>query len=220
VDDQHLRLVLLSGRVVSAWQSGDAASARMYIEQSLAARREVDASTGQTKLILTGQRNVFLGILAAVLHEQGLSVWAARVYGLADKLATTSESPRMGGEFFDSNRKRIAAVRAEVHARLGDEAFAEALAEGQTMTVEDLLTIPQPPPPDSTSTSQEQPARASVSYEPLTARELEVLRLLVVSRRTVDAHLRSIYAKLGVRSRDAAIRVAREYELLKNRQAE
>jgi LuxR family maltose regulon positive regulatory protein len=59
--------------------------------------------------------------------------------------------------------------------------------------------------------------------ESLTAREIEVLRLLaqdlsnpqiaerlVVSRRTVDAHLRSIYDKLDVKSRDAAIRVARE----------
>jgi ATP/maltotriose-dependent transcriptional regulator MalT len=61
----------------------------------------------------------------------------------------------------------------------------------------------------------------------LTAREIEVLRLLahdlsnpqiaerlVVSRRTVDAHLRSIYDKLGVKSRDAAIRVAREQGLI------
>ena len=62
----------------------------------------------------------------------------------------------------------------------------------------------------------------------LTAREIEVLRLLaqdlsnpqiaerlVVSRRTVDAHLRSIYDKLGVKSRDAAIRTAQAQGLLK-----
>jgi ATP/maltotriose-dependent transcriptional regulator MalT len=62
----------------------------------------------------------------------------------------------------------------------------------------------------------------------LTPRELDVLHLLaqdlgnpqiaerlVVSRRTVDAHLRSIYAKLGVRSRDAAVRVAKEHDLLR-----
>lgn len=224
VDDQHLRLRLLSGRIVSAWQRGDDASARRHFEQILAAMSEVDASTGQRKLILTGQRNLFLGVLAAVLHRQSLSVWAARVYGLADKLAATSESPRMGGEFFYLLRQRVAAVRAEVRARLGEQAFAEALAEGQTMTVEDLLAIPHPPP-DSRSGAQSAPA--AVPYEPLTARELDVLRLLaqdlsnpqiaerlVVSRRTVDAHLRSIYEKLGVKSRDAAIRVARDYGLI------
>lgn len=53
----------------------------------------------------------------------------------------------------------------------------------------------------------------------LTARELEVLKLvgsglanreiagqLNLSTRTVDAHLRSIYAKLGIRTRSAATR--------------
>jgi DNA-binding CsgD family transcriptional regulator len=61
----------------------------------------------------------------------------------------------------------------------------------------------------------------------LTARELEVLRLvaaglsdaetadhLFLSPRTVNAHLRSIYRKLGVRSRAAAGRFAEEHGLL------
>ena len=101
-------------------------------------------------------------------------------------------------------------------------ALAQALAEGQSMTVDDLLAIPPPPLTDSTSQ-----VPASVPSEPLTARELDVLRLLaqdlsnpqiaerlVVSRRTVEAHLRSIYEKLGVKSREAAIRVAVERGLL------
>ena len=225
VDDHHLRLVLLSERIISAWQSGDDASARRYFEQSLTAMSEVDRSTGQRNVIFTGQRNLFLGVLAAILHRQGLSVWVARVYGLAEKLATTSESPRMGGEIFDSLRKQTEAMRAEVRARLGEVAFAQACAEGRTMLIEELLAIPQPCPPAATSQ-----APTSVSHDPLTARELEVLRLLaqdlsnqgiaerlVVSRRTVEAHLYSMYEKLGVRSRDAALRVAREHGLLEHR---
>ena len=52
----------------------------------------------------------------------------------------------------------------------------------------------------------------------LTAREVEVLKLvaaerLAVSTRTVDAHLRSIYAKLGVKSRSAATRFALDHHL-------
>ena len=63
----------------------------------------------------------------------------------------------------------------------------------------------------------------------LTEREKEVLRYiaqgltyvqiaekLVVSPRTVDAHLRSIYGKLGVKSRHEAARVAVERGLISN----
>ena len=61
----------------------------------------------------------------------------------------------------------------------------------------------------------------------LTSREIEVLRLiaqgltyvqiaaqLVVSPRTVDAHLRAIYGKLGVKSRHAAARMAIDQQLI------
>jgi DNA-binding NarL/FixJ family response regulator len=61
----------------------------------------------------------------------------------------------------------------------------------------------------------------------LTAREVDVLRLisagltnrdignrLGLSTRTVDAHLRSIYAKIGVSSRSAATRYAVEHGLV------
>ena len=90
-------------------------------------------------------------------------------------------------------------------------------AAGRRLTLDDLRAIPDPPEPGT-------PRRPTLPAAPaasLTAREIEVLRLLdqdlsnpqiaerlVVSRRTVDAHLRSIYDKLGVKSRDAAIRVA------------
>ncbi len=61
----------------------------------------------------------------------------------------------------------------------------------------------------------------------LTSREVEILRLVAsgltnrqlaeqlgVSTRTVDAHLRSVYAKLGVKSRSAATRYAVEHRLV------
>ena len=60
----------------------------------------------------------------------------------------------------------------------------------------------------------------------LTRRQVEILRLLAdalttteigerleVSPRTVDAHLRTLYRKLGVRSRTAAARYAVEHGL-------
>jgi DNA-binding NarL/FixJ family response regulator len=61
----------------------------------------------------------------------------------------------------------------------------------------------------------------------LSQREIEVLRLLargrtnaqiaeqlVLSPRTVDAHLRSIYSKLAVTSRTAATRYAIDHQLI------
>jgi LuxR family maltose regulon positive regulatory protein len=63
--------------------------------------------------------------------------------------------------------------------------------------------------------------------EPLTEREVEVLRLvargltdaqvaetLVISPRTVNAHLRSIYSKLNITSRNAATHFAIEHHLI------
>jgi ATP-dependent transcriptional regulator len=63
--------------------------------------------------------------------------------------------------------------------------------------------------------------------EPLSERELDVLRLLgtdlggpeiarelVVSLHTIRTHTKSIYAKLGVNSRRAAVRRAEELDLL------
>jgi len=128
-------------------------------------------------------------------------------------------------------RLRLGDIRAEVRAQLDHEAFAREIEAGHRLTLDDLLAIPHPqaPAPPSTRFASGQAAPPSALSEALTAREIEVLRLLaqelsnpqiaerlVVSRRTVDAHLRSIYDKLGVKSRDAAIRVARERGLISN----
>jgi non-specific serine/threonine protein kinase len=161
-----------------------------------------------------------LPIMSVILHGQGLDVWSARVFGLA-------EAFRRAGQWNSEvavldQRIHTGDIRAEVRARLGEEAFTRETEAGQRLKLEDLLTIPHPLEP-----APAQSASSSVSGESLTAREIEVLRLLaqdlsnpqiaerlVVSRRTVDAHLRSIYDKLGVKSRDAAIRVAREQGLI------
>ncbi len=80
--------------------------------------------------------------------------------------------------------------------------------------------VPQTPPPRSVGET------AELASE-LTVREVEVLRLvgqgltnaeiaetLIVSPFTVNAHLRSIYQKLGVTSRRAAVRAVTEKRLV------
>jgi DNA-binding CsgD family transcriptional regulator len=161
-------------------------------------------------------------LLAAVLHKQGLDVWAVRVWGMAD----APPGNRLPHVIMEAYRERfgLGDIFVELRARLSEEAFADEFAAGSQLRLDDLRTIPHPQGPTPISAT---PPAVSAPGESLTAREIEVLRLLaqdlsnpqiaerlVVSRRTVDAHLRSIYDKLGVKSRDAAIRVARERGLI------
>jgi len=121
---------------------------------------------------------------------------------------------------------------AAARAQLGEQAFAAAWAEGRTMSLKQALTsqgpapVPIPVPIEQPSPS---PAKLAPPYpDDLTAREVEVLRLLaqgltdaqiathlVISPRTVNTHLTSIYGKIQVANRAAATRYAIEHHLIK-----
>jgi predicted ATPase/DNA-binding CsgD family transcriptional regulator len=211
--DERILSRLAGIRVLRHIQEGDLTAARRRLQDTF--QRGVNRGDHQLPM--------WLPMLAVVLHRQGLDVWSARIFGLADALTGTYQTR---GEGMATAFKRflgIGDIHAELRAQLGDEAFAREFAAGKHLTLDDLRTIPHPPEPDSAAQA------ISASGASLTAREIEVLRLLVqdlsnpqiaerlvVSRRTVDAHLRSIYDKLGVKSRDAAIRVASEQGLFSN----
>jgi len=209
--DERILSRLAGIRTLLDMQKGDLTATRRRLQDTF----QQAANRGDHQL------PSWLPMLAVVLHGQGLDVWSARIFGLADSLNVTYHTR---GEGMAEAFKRflgIGDIHAEVRAQLGDESFAREFAAGKHLTLDDLRTIPHPPEPDSA-------AQAVSAYGiSLTAREVEVLRLLaqdlsnpqiaerlVVSRRTVDAHLRSIYDKLGVKSRDAAIRVAGEKQLI------
>jgi len=209
--DERILSRLASLHMLLDMQKGDLTAARRRLQDTF----QQAANRGDHQLPL------WLPMLAVVLHRQGLDVWSARIFGLAGALTGTYQSR---GEAMAEVFRRflgIGDIHAELRAQLGDEAFAREFAAGKHLTLDDLRTIPHPPEPDSAA--QAAPAAESAPGESLTGREVEVLCLLaqdlsnpqiaerlVISRRTVDAHLRSIYDKLGVKSRDAAIRVARE----------
>ena len=82
-------------------------------------------------------------------------------------------------------------------------------------------------PPRRQPPANRPPGRSPGLVEPLSERELDVLRLLAtdldgpdiarrlfVSVNTMRTHTKSIYAKLGVNSRRAAVRRAEELDLL------
>jgi predicted ATPase/DNA-binding CsgD family transcriptional regulator len=164
--------------------------------------------------------------LASVVAAQGEDAWAAHLWGAAESLRENCGIPLTPVERVD-DEPAVAAVR--IH--LGEQAFAIAWTRGRTMTLEQVLEIPALAAM-STLTSREHPLKAtsrqSLSYPAgLTAREVEVLRLvaqgltdaqvadrLVISPRTVNTHLTSIYNKLGVDTRTAASRFAVDQRLV------
>jgi DNA-binding NarL/FixJ family response regulator len=126
------------------------------------------------------------------------------------------------------------------------QTFDTAWAKGKTMSLEEAIAIPtksvdaaratpaspqaatknvsQATPTHSTSASS---TKAPTYPDELTAREVDVLRLLaqgwsdvqiaerlVISPRTVNSHVTSIYRKIQVTTRSAATRYAIERQLL------
>jgi ATP/maltotriose-dependent transcriptional regulator MalT len=106
---------------------------------------------------------------------------------------------------------------------LGEKAGARAFEEGRALTPEEALSEARQALGNA---AKETPARGIV-VGLLSARELEVLRLVAegltdrqvavklhISPRTVGRHLESVYRKLCVSSRTAAVRSAGELGLL------
>jgi DNA-binding CsgD family transcriptional regulator/tetratricopeptide (TPR) repeat protein len=195
-------LVVL-GKVLAG--QGDFTAACKLYEESLA----ISGELGERWVIAMGL--VGLGEVVAAQHKLA---WAAQLWGAADALRDAIGVPIPPVELADYERSLSA---ARVH--LGERAFATAWAQGRAMTPRQTLAAQgQKPAPTSTTTAAP-PAG-------LTAREAEVLRLvaggltdlqiaekLVISPRTVHAHLSSIYSKLAVTSRSAATRYAIEHQL-------
>ena len=149
--------------------------------------------------------------LAHVVATHGQPAWAARLWGEAEALREAIDVPRL-----PVDRRGYEQGVATVRAQLGEEAFAIAWQEGRTMSPEQALAA-----------SGELSASPPTYPNGLTTREVEVLRVvaqgltneqvaqrLVISPRTVDMHLTSIYSKIGVSSRGAATRYAMEHHLL------
>jgi predicted ATPase/DNA-binding CsgD family transcriptional regulator len=205
---------LLLARVAAL--QGDQAASRALYEQSLALCRQ----GGDNWDIACGLEG-----LASVVAAQGEPIWAARLWGAAEALRESIGAPMPPVERAPHERSAAA-----VRAHLGEQIFTTTWVQGRAMTPEQVLaaqgrpvpTIPAPPPPAPPSAS---PAPSSAPTG-LTAREVEVLRLLaqgltsaqiaerlMVTPLTVNSHVRSIYSKLGVTTRSAATRYAMEHHL-------
>jgi predicted ATPase/DNA-binding CsgD family transcriptional regulator len=213
------RTLTLLGKVLVA--EGDLAEARAVYEESLILEKRVNAEYSFLDIAPA------LEGLAAVVAAQGEPTWAARLLGRAEAQRETIGTP-LPPRYRADYDHAVALARSQ----LAEPSLAAAWAEGRAMTLEQVfdargpVAIPEPRPTSQSAASP--PEKAFPSYlEGLTAREVEVLRLvaqgftsaqiaeqLVIGLATVNFHVRSIYSKLGVSSRSAATRFAIEHNLM------
>jgi DNA-binding NarL/FixJ family response regulator len=154
-----------------------------------------------------------LAKIAALQRQPGV---AARLFGAGHTWRQTFGQAR--GFFYEPGYQRIL---ASARAQLEDDRWSAGYEAGRSLTSEQAMA----------EARQVARALASASLMPypagLTEREVEVLSLLaeglkdqeiadqlVISPRTVHAHLRSIYGKLGVTTRTAAAREAARLSLV------
>jgi len=163
--------------------------------------------------------------LAGAMVGEGHPTWAVQLLGASEAFREAINLPLP--PVLQVLNKQIVAT---AHAHLGEEAFAVAWLAGRSMTLQHVLatrersTLPAEtvhhPPNAGVSPPQANPAG-------LTTREVEVLRLvaqgmtneqmakqLVISPRTVNTHLTSIFSKIGVSTRSAATRYAIDHHLI------
>jgi predicted ATPase/class 3 adenylate cyclase/DNA-binding CsgD family transcriptional regulator len=215
MQQQHGVAVSLYALAQVATVQGNHAGSQALYEQGLS----VASKAGDKRTIPSGLEG-----LADAVAAQGKYAWAAHLWGAAETLREAIGVPLPPVERVSYHRT-VAATRTQ----FGEQVFATAWADGRTMSPEQALATRGQvafPIPGKLSSS---PATASPAPYPdgLTAREVEVLRVvaqgltneqvaqhLVISPRTVDKHLTSIYSKIGVSSRSAATRYAMDHHLI------
>jgi predicted ATPase/DNA-binding CsgD family transcriptional regulator len=147
--------------------------------------------------------------LAPVAAALGHLDLAARLHGAASGWRETYQE-----ESWFPIPNDFSKSAASVRRRLGERAWFEAYEAGRKLNSEGAMRLAD----EAVSALEEELQRRSSG---LTAREIEVLHLvadglsnaeiaerLVLSERTVHAHLRSIFDKLGVNTRTAAVHAA------------
>jgi DNA-binding NarL/FixJ family response regulator len=200
------------GRVAIAQNNYQQAAA--FYNESLQLRQE------------SGEREGFAEALegcAAICAAQGEARNAALLLGAAETIRepTAIVIPSPDHTFIER-------IRTTLQTQLSMRDFTSARAEGRSLTVEQALALTE----SLASSTQSRTAHTvstphTVYPNELTSREVEVLRLvargltdsmvaerLVISPRTVQGHVRSIFNKIHVNSRSAATRFAIEHKLV------
>jgi predicted ATPase/DNA-binding CsgD family transcriptional regulator len=158
--------------------------------------------------------------LAEVAAAQDQPIRATRLFGVAGtKLDVMVDMNTI-------ERTHYEHVVQNVRIHLRDETFTAAWNEGSSMSPEQALATSEEAPIKQSHSERTLPSAPKLP-DGLTPREVEVLSLLakgssdiqiaealVISPRTVNTHISSIYRKINVKTRSAATRYAIEHKLL------
>ena len=210
-----IRLLCILGDIAQNQGNAAQASARYHESLSLALKAEDRKNIGWC----------LLG-LARLARTEGQFWRAALLVGAAEAQLNVDR------DMEPAVRKEYDHDTAAIRAQIGEEVFAAVRTKGHTMMPEEVLAMSEQTimlilsaaEPLSTLPG-EQPSTPTYP-DGLTTREVEVLRLmaqgqanaqiaeqLVISPRTVNSHLTSIYRKIQVSSRSGATRYALEHHL-------
>jgi len=220
ISDQWAIAYTLPGLARVILLQGDSSAAQALIEESLAISIELDNLGGIASC---------LEQLAEISAAQKQLIWAVLLWGAAEKLRETTAISLESYQQAVYDR-----VLKTVRSKLGEETFNSLWLQGRNMTPEQAITARESLITQLAQEAMQQQAsststtRQKVSYPlGLTPREMDVLRLLAqgltdaaiaqrldIGHRTVSTHLTSIYNKLGVNSRVAAVRIAFENQLI------
>ncbi len=164
------------GRV--AFQQGKHAVARSYYQESLMLNREL-GDLHSIACLLDG--------FAGLALRAGRGARAACLLGAADSLREA-----VGSDMDRANRFFYESINADLRASLGEEAFAEAFAEGRALKLEQAVVHAS----ESNDAGRE-PAPVEPAKAPL-APELAVKTIAVLPFRTIGAEEAGDYLGLGL----------------------
>jgi len=158
--------------------------------------------------------------MACAASLRGDAARAVRLWGAAEAVSRAIGLPLSP---FDRVHPDYEGMLAATRSGLGESAWEAARAEGGAMSPEEAVEYAL----GTEETGAPSPRETTASSTLLSEREAEILALvaegltnpqmaerLYLSPRTVGQHLRSIYRKLGVPSRAAAVREASERGLV------
>lgn len=162
--------------------------------------------------------------MAKVAQALGLMETAVRLYGAAYRAWDSYGGDAFDPVHFGDHQRSIAELQAALPAATYDTAWQA----GQTLSPEEALAEAEAVAERAREQRPSSPPTSKMGFPAgLSAREVEVLQLvaqgltnaqiaerLIVSARTVNAHLRNIYSKIDVSSRSAATRFAVQHNLV------
>jgi predicted ATPase/DNA-binding CsgD family transcriptional regulator len=210
VSAKEIVAAILYGMARLVWQQRERDSAFRSFMESLTLARQIGA-----KDIIA---ECLLGI-AEIARTSGLPDHATVLLGIVEHLLRET-----GYKPHPNNSDILAGISESLRSTLGVSKWRVKLSEGSNLSIEAAIALVEGEM--LTAMSPQTSTRASKYPNGLTRREVDVLILvargltdaeianrLIISPNTVHAHIHSIYGKLDVTARAAAIRFALDHKI-------